>query len=87
MMDTAPLLRDALAAHRAGRLAEAETLYRRALQGDETVEALSNLAVLQAGQGAFDEAEALYRRALAHAPEDAGLHVNRHAKLTHFGGL
>ncbi|KAL8296146.1 hypothetical protein RB600_001572 [Gaeumannomyces tritici] len=56
-----------------GRLAEAEALYERALQGCEkafgpdhtsTLDTVNNLAILYSDQGRLAEAEALYERAL-----------------------
>ena len=56
-----------------GKLAEAEPLYRRALEGRtrqlgadllDTLQTVANLALLLMGQGKLTEAESLCRRAL-----------------------
>lgn len=62
----------AVAAHQAGRLAEAEAIYRDLLAGEpDDVDAAYNLAVLLAGRGAGAEALALAERALARQPKNA----------------
>lgn len=63
--------------HRSGRLAEAETLYRRLLAaapGD--VEALANLGAALRGQGRLDDAVGCLRRAIDLKPGHAGAHNN-----------
>ncbi len=62
-------LRAATGHHRAGRLAEAEALYRRILDADpDHAEALNMLGVLARQSGAPDRAVDLIGRALARAP-------------------
>jgi predicted O-linked N-acetylglucosamine transferase (SPINDLY family) len=64
-----PLLLQALAAHRAGRLADAEPLYRAALVAQpDDADALHLLGVLVDQRGAADEAVALIGRAVALRP-------------------
>ena len=62
-----------------GRLAEAENMYQRTLQGKEdalgpkytsTLGTINNLGLLYAGQGRLAEAEEMYKRAL-HGYKDA----------------
>ena len=60
-----------------GRLDEATTCYRRALElKPDYPEAYSNLGYLLKDQGQFDEAEACYRRALDLKPDFADGHLN-----------
>jgi len=62
-------LEQAMAAHRAGRIQEAEQRYRQMLQANpNTVPALHNLAMLLHQQGRNDEALPLVQRAVARAP-------------------
>lgn len=61
----------ALQHHRAGRLAEAASFYRRVLATHPTHKgSLFNLAALASQTGQLDQATALYRQVLALAPED-----------------
>jgi tetratricopeptide (TPR) repeat protein len=60
--------------HLAGRLGDAEKIYREAPQPDATV--LFNLAVLLEDSGREDEAMQVYRRALELDPELADAHFN-----------
>ncbi len=63
---------EAAARHVGGQMAEAEALYRAALElQPDHVEALGNLAAICAQTGRFDEAETLCRRALALRPDFA----------------
>lgn len=56
--------------HRAGRLGEAENLYREVLRGEpDNSQALQLLAVLAHQQGRDDEAVSLFRRAIAIDPD------------------
>jgi Flp pilus assembly protein TadD len=71
-----PSLAEALAAHSAGRLAEAERHCMALLAAGEDAEALNLLAVLRRQQRRPGEAEALFRRALALRPEAPELHNN-----------
>jgi predicted O-linked N-acetylglucosamine transferase (SPINDLY family) len=68
-MDLDGLYNQALAAHRAGNLAEAERLYRRILAQAAPPEVLVNLANVLAAQNRRDEALVNYDRALAARPE------------------
>jgi Tfp pilus assembly protein PilF len=74
-LDTA--LQQALAHHRAGRLAEAEQLYRgilQALPGHLGIN--NNLGILLKDQGRLQEAAATFQQVLAAKPSDALAHCN-----------
>ncbi|MEM7223044.1 MAG: tetratricopeptide repeat protein [Pseudomonadota bacterium] len=76
-MTVAALLAQGLGHHRAGRLAEAEGLYRQVLEtAPEHGEALNLLGVARAQQGALAEGRALLQRAVAAEPERAEVHAN-----------
>lgn len=67
----------AFAAHRDGRLDDAERGYRATLDGNPVhVDALHLLGVLRHQQGQHAEAAALVRRAVNLRPEDAALQLN-----------
>ena len=67
----------AFAAHRDGRLDDAERDYRATLDGNPShVDALHLLGVLRHQQGQHAEAAALVRRAVNLRPEDAALQLN-----------
>ncbi|SDQ76662.1 Tfp pilus assembly protein PilF [Paraburkholderia fungorum] len=67
----------AYAAHRDGRLDDAERDYRATLDGNPShVDALHLLGVLRHQQGQHAEAAALVRRAVNLRPEDAALQLN-----------
>jgi tetratricopeptide (TPR) repeat protein len=67
----------AYAAHRDGRLDDAERGYRATLDGNPShVDALHLLGVLRHQQGQHAEAAALVRRAVKLRPEDAALQLN-----------
>src|ERR1700745_1836647 len=67
----------ALSAHQAGRLNEAESLYRALLAADKKhVRVLQMLGMLAAQQGRYDEAERLLRDALRLKPNEAGWRFN-----------
>ena len=69
--------RQAMAAHQAGNLNEAEMLYRRALDGDaKRFPVLLMLGVLYTQRGNYPEAERLLRKALELHHNDAGAHFN-----------
>lgn len=71
-------LGNALSLHAAGRLADAEALYRAILADDEKhPDALHLLGVLRYQAGDYDSASALIDRALALAPDNALYHMNR----------
>jgi protein O-GlcNAc transferase len=70
-------LQAAFAAHRAGRLEEAERLYRDLLAGaPEDPELLHHLGMVRQQQGAAEEGLALIRRAIATRPEEARFRFN-----------
>jgi predicted O-linked N-acetylglucosamine transferase (SPINDLY family) len=71
------LFEAAVAHHRAGRLGEAETLYRRllAVHADH-VDACFNLATALKQQGRLDEAAAAYRQVADAKPDHAEAHYN-----------
>ena len=72
-----PVFDRAFAAHRDGRLDDAERDYRATLDGNPThVDALHLLGVLRHQQGQHAEAAALVRRAVNLRPEDAALQLN-----------
>ncbi|NYH13476.1 tetratricopeptide repeat protein [Paraburkholderia bryophila] len=72
-----PVFDRAFAAHRDGRLDDAERDYRATLQGNPThVDALHLLGVLRHQQGQHAEAAELVRRAVKLRPEDAALQLN-----------
>lgn len=71
------ILRDATAAHQAGQFAQAESLYRRALELDgKQFQVLSMLGILQAQRGNYPDAEQILRKALKLNPDDAGGQFN-----------
>ena len=71
------ILQQAMAAHRAGRLAEAETCYRRVLNFDaKQFPVLFMLGVLHAQRGEYAAAERLLGDALKLNPNDAGGQFN-----------
>jgi hypothetical protein len=70
-------LQQASVHHRAGRLAEAEQLYRGILQARPDHPGISNnLGLLLKDQGRLEEAAATFRRVLAIKPDDALAHCN-----------
>jgi len=67
----------ALSHHRAGRLAEAEALYRQVLQRQPNhIEACNNLGSVFRVTGRLDEAVAAWRRVVAMNPGVAEVHAN-----------
>jgi tetratricopeptide (TPR) repeat protein len=65
----------AVAHHRAGRIADAERIYRRVLEADpEQPDALHLLGVIAASRQELGEAIALLTRAIAAAPDSAACH-------------
>jgi protein O-GlcNAc transferase len=67
----------AMAAHQAGRLDEAEVLYRALLADDKKqVQVLQMLGLLTAQSGRYDESERLLRDALRLKPNEAGWQFN-----------
>jgi tetratricopeptide (TPR) repeat protein len=78
----------AYAAHRDGRLADAERDYRAALAADPThTDALHLLGVLRHQQGRHAEAADLVGRAVRLRPDDAGLQLNLGNALKALGQL
>jgi protein O-GlcNAc transferase len=70
-------LRQAMAAHHAGKFDEAESLYRRVLNVDEKqFSVLQLLGILHAQRGNYPEAERHLHAALALNPNDAGAQFN-----------
>ncbi|MCZ6862282.1 MAG: tetratricopeptide repeat protein [Alphaproteobacteria bacterium] len=76
----------AIALHRAGRLDEAEAIYRRILKVDpDNAEALHLLGVVAGQFGDHDECVRLIERAISHGPDVAKYHANLGAALTELG--
>lgn len=76
----------ALAAHQAGRIAEAEAGYRAVLAQDPThPHANNNLGILLRVSGRVDEAILCYRNAVAALPEDPGVRSNLGVLLSDHG--
>ena len=70
-MDLRRLFEQGLAAHRAGRLAEAEKVYRQVLRAEPgNFPALHMLGFLKAQQGKYDEAITLLHKAVRANPSD-----------------
>lgn len=66
-----PLFEQGVAAHRAGRLAQAEKLYREVLRADpKSFPALHMLGFLKGQQGHYDEAVTLLSKAVRQNPKD-----------------
>jgi tetratricopeptide (TPR) repeat protein len=71
-------LRQAWTLHQAGRLVEAEPLYRAVLaEAPSQTDALHFLGLLQSQRGDKEAGLALIDRAIAAAPGNAGAHYNR----------
>ncbi len=82
-----PLLA-AQAAHRAGRLAEAERLYRRILRAQpEQSDALHGLGIVQHQQGQHERALGFFARALRAGAATSQLHNNRANALSALGRI
>ena len=80
--------REAMAAHQAGRLDEAERLYRRILKADDKqFPVLMMLGMLSAQRGNLAEAERLLRSALTVNPDNAEAQYNYGNVLLHLGRL
>jgi tetratricopeptide (TPR) repeat protein len=83
-----PLFARAYAAHRDGRLADAERDYRAAIDADPVhTDALHLLGVLRHQQGRHEEAADLVGRAVALRPNDAALQLNLGNALKALGRL
>ena len=83
-----PVFDRAFAAHRDGRLDDAERGYRATLEGNPAhVDALHLLGVLRHQQGQHAEAADLVRRAVRLRPEDAALQLNLGNALKALGQL
>ncbi len=75
--DVQARLQVAIAHHQAGRLAEAESIYKDVLRADPANgAAYNNLGIAYKAHGKLDEANACYRRALKINPNDASAHAN-----------
>ena len=84
--DLERLLQTAIDHHRAGRLTEAETLYRQVLDGDQRhAEALSLLGVLAAQIGDLARGRELVKAAIAQQPQHVGYRFNL-ARILHMAG-
>jgi len=82
------LLQQAVAAHQAGRVGEAENTYRQVLaQRPGNADALNLLGVIAADRGATREAIALFDRALRANPQLATAHFNRGNALVTAGDV
>ncbi|MDB5740832.1 MAG: putative O-linked N-acetylglucosamine transferase, family [Alphaproteobacteria bacterium] len=78
-MDLRAQFEQAVAAHRAGQLTDAETSYRAILRADPgNISTLRALGFLQGQRGRYDEAVTLLGAALKHTPQD-------HAALKDYG--
>ena len=76
-MTTESNLKHALALHRSGRLAEAEAVYRQALEeAPDDPEALNHLGLLRYQRGDSRQALTLLRRAVAASPRSATCHLH-----------
>ena len=83
-----PFFARAYAAHRDGRLADAERDYCAAIEADPVhTDALHLLGVLRHQQGRHEEAADLVGRAVALRPDDAGLQLNLGNALKALGRL
>jgi tetratricopeptide (TPR) repeat protein len=83
-----PFFARAYAAHRDGRLADAERDYRAAIEADPVhTDALHLLGVLRHQQGHHEEAADLVGRAVALRPDDAALQLNLGNALKALGRL
>src|SRR6186997_968752 len=70
-MDLRSVFEQGIAAHRVGKLAQAESLYRQILRADATnFSALHMLGYLKAQQRQYDEAITLLNKALRRNPGD-----------------
>ena len=79
-------LESALSHHRAGRLTEAETLYRRILSHEpENVQALHRLGLIKTRRGESQRAIEFFTRAIAVDPNVAKYHSNLGAVLLEIG--
>ena len=78
----------ALAHHQAGRLAEAEAIYRQVLAAEPRhADALHLLGVLAAGEGRFDEALELIQKAILLLPVQPIFHMNLGVAYRRLGRL
>jgi len=71
----------ATAHHQAGRLVEAEQIYRQILQQQQQVDALNLLGVIACQRGNLEEGIVLYRQALALRPGHLGARENLYLAL------
>lgn len=76
------LLQEALTHHRAGRLDQAEALYRRILEADpRNADSLHLAGMIEHQRGRHDAAAAMIRQAIAIQPDVAAFHSNLGAVL------
>ncbi|MBL8643921.1 MAG: tetratricopeptide repeat protein [Rhodospirillaceae bacterium] len=81
-------LNEGLALHRAGRLDEAERVYRAVLaQAPRNNDALNLLGVIAQARGARDEALSLYAQAIDAAPQAPSPHFNKAVALAEAGRI
>jgi tetratricopeptide (TPR) repeat protein len=88
MPSSEPTIDDAIALHAAGRLADAEPIYRAILQREpDHAGCLHRLGVICFQRGEHAGALALIDAAVAKTPNDAALHNNRGIVLKHMNRL
>ena len=82
-MDLRAVFEQGVAAHRAGKLAQAESLYRQLLRADaHCFPALHMLGFLKAQQARYDEALVLLSKAVKQKPDDVAVRAHHaHALL------
>lgn len=72
------ILQQAIKAHQAGKLSEAENLYRQAISSNEhKAAAFQNLGALLRKKGKDDDALSIYNEGLKYHPDNAGILANR----------
>jgi protein O-GlcNAc transferase len=87
-MNPASEMQVAVEHHQAGRLAEAERIYRQVLaQQPDHAGALHLLGVLATQLGRFDEAVELMQRAIRLVPDSAEVQYNLGSALQNMGRL
>ncbi len=84
----ASVFAQAVVCHQAGRVSEAEALYRRVIAGRaDHIEAIANLGLALQQQGRLDEAIEMHLRALALMPDFANANMNLALALEAAGRL
>ena len=82
------IFKQAIDAHREGKLEEAEQFYRKVLKNQPTnLTALNNLGVLLSTLGIFSEAEKNYRKAIELKPTYIDAHINLGNTLKDIGRI